>query len=111
MQNPNPLTPQHPSENECFASDAVEDAEETGALPSSVFIGGRPLCNLRLADDIDLLGGSEKELQLTERVDTIAASYNKDIDSNKANFLSTASSQDHKTIYQLMDEWKKAGRS
>ena len=52
------LTPQHPSENDCFAGDAVEDAEETDIqLWSSVSIGGRPLCNLRFTNDIDLLGG------------------------------------------------------
>ena len=30
---------------------------------SSVSSGGRTNCNLRLADDIDLLGGSKEELQ------------------------------------------------
>ena len=33
-------------------------------------IGGRPICNLRLADDIDFIGGSENKLQdLTTRVE------------------------------------------
>ena len=48
------LTPKHPTENDCFAGDAIEDAEETDIPMSSVSIGGRPLCNLQLADDIDL---------------------------------------------------------
>ena len=37
------LTPQHPSESNCFEGDAVEDAEENGIPLSSVSIGGRPL--------------------------------------------------------------------
>ena len=49
---------------------------ETGMLgrlfefdTSAVSIGVRPLYNLRLADDIDLLGGSEGERQhLAERL-------------------------------------------
>ena len=56
------LTPQRPSENDCLVSDAVEDAEECNIPLSSVSIGGQPLCNLQFADDIDLLGCSEKEL-------------------------------------------------
>ena len=52
----------HATGNDCFAGDPVEDAEETNIPLSSVSIGERPLCNLRFADDIDLLGGSEKEL-------------------------------------------------
>ena len=39
-----------------------------------VSIGGRPLCNLQCADNIDLLGDSEEELhQLTERLEKAAA--------------------------------------
>ena len=70
------LTPQHPPENDCFARDAVEDAEEIDIPLLSVSIGGRPICNLRFADDIDLLGGSEEELQrLVERLEKTAAGY------------------------------------
>ena len=53
------FTPHHKLENDCFADDVVEDAEETDIPLSSVYIGGRPLCNLWEADDTDLLGGSE----------------------------------------------------
>ena len=36
---------------------------------TSISIGGRPICNLRFADDIDLMGGSNGELQdLTNRL-------------------------------------------
>ena len=54
------LAPKHPSENDCFAGDAVEEveeAEETDISVSLVSNGGQPLCNLHFADDIDLLGG------------------------------------------------------
>ena len=42
----------------CYA-----DAEEIDTPLSSVFIGGWLLCNLLFADDIDLQGGCEEELQ------------------------------------------------
>ena len=38
------LTPQHPSESDCCAGDAVEDAEETDIPLLLVSIGGRLLC-------------------------------------------------------------------
>ena len=47
---PADFTLQHPSQNDCFADDAVEDAEENDAPLSSVSIKGRPLCNLRFAE-------------------------------------------------------------
>ena len=35
----------------------------------TIFIGGRPICNLRFEDDIDLMGGNKNELQdLTTRL-------------------------------------------
>ena len=83
------LTRQHPSENDCFADDAVEDAEEPDTSLSTVSIGGRLLCNLRFVDEINLLGCCEEELrQLTERLEKTAAP-------TKAKFSSTALSQDH----------------
>ena len=70
------LTPPHPSENDCFEGDAAEGADETDILLSSMSIGGRRLCNLRFADNIDLLGGSEEERQrLCERPEKTAAGY------------------------------------
>ena len=66
------LTLQHLSENDCFAQDAVEDAEEIDTTLSSVSIGGRPLCNSQFADDNNLLGDSEEKLQqLTERLEKL----------------------------------------
>ena len=55
----NALTPEHPSNNDRFADDAVEEVEETDTLLLSMYIRGRPLCNLQFAHDIDLLEGSE----------------------------------------------------
>ena len=43
---------------------------------ASISISGRPICNLRLADDIDLMGGSNGELQdLTNRLVDRASTY------------------------------------
>ena len=82
------LIPQHPPENDCFPGDAVEDAEETDIPLSSVSIGRQPLCNLRLADDIDLLGGREEQLQqLTERLEKTAAGCGMEISSDKSKIL------------------------
>ena len=51
---------------------------------SSVSFGGRPLCSLRFADDIDLLGGSAEDLQqLYEILDKTAARYGTEISSDK----------------------------
>ena len=54
----------------CFAGGSVQDTEDTDIPLPSVSIGGRPLSNLHYADDIDLLEGSEEELQqLTESLE------------------------------------------
>ena len=75
--NPEYNTSQHPSENDCLAGVAVvKDAEESDIPLSSVSTRGRPLCNLRFANDIGLLGGSEEELQqLTEILEKTAVGY------------------------------------
>ena len=59
------LTIQRPSEDDCFAGGAVTDAEITDIPLSPVSKGGRPLYNLRFADNIAQLGGSEVLQQLT----------------------------------------------
>ena len=58
-----PLTPVISSENDCLGDGAVEEGEEADTPLSSVSVGGRPLCGLRFADDIDLPGSTEEELQ------------------------------------------------
>ena len=86
-------TPVNSLVNDCFADYAVEEAEETDTPLSLVSIGGRPLCNLRFADDIHLLGISEEELQqLTQRLEETAVEYDMEISSKRAKFWSTASS-------------------
>ena len=42
----------------------------------SIPIGGKSICNLRFADDIDLMGGSNDELRdLTNRLSDRATAY------------------------------------
>ena len=58
---------------------------DASLLPVS--IGARPLCNLRFANDIDLLGGSEEELQqFAERLEKTAADYGVEISSDKMQY-------------------------
>ena len=53
-----------------------------------ISIGGRPLCNLRFADDIDLLAGSNKELQeLTDKLADRAGSYGMETISEKSKVM------------------------
>ena len=80
------VTPQNPSQNDCFANDAEEDAKQTDIPVSSVSIGGQPLCYLRFTD-ISLMGGSEWELQLTERLEKTAAGYGMEISSDQSKIL------------------------
>ena len=48
-----------------------------------ISIGGRPICNLRFADDIDLTGGSNAVLQdLTKRLVDRARSYGMEVNTH-----------------------------
>ena len=94
------VTPQRPSENDCFADNAIEYAEEIDTLLSSASIYGRPFCNLHLTDDVDLLGGTEEELrQLTERLEKRAAGYGMEISSNKSKTIIHSIEIDHLATY------------
>ena len=85
-----------------FADDAVEETEETDTPLSSVSIGGRPLCNLRFANDIDLLESSEEELQqLTQRLDETVAEYGMEISSVKSKILVNSMKQRPSTNIQM----------
>ena len=54
----------------------------------SIYIGGRPLCNLRFADDIDLIAGSNHELQdLTDRLTSRASAHGMEVSSEKSKVL------------------------
>ena len=52
---------------------------------TSISIGGRPICNPRFTDDIDLMGGSNGELQdLTNRLVDRATAYGMEVRTEKA---------------------------
>ena len=76
---------------------------------SSVSVGGRLLCNLRFADDIALLGGSEEELQqLTERLEMTAAGYGMEVGSDKSKILLNSIKQRlSANIWMNGKRWKK----
>ena len=55
---------------------------------TSISIGGRPICNLRFADDIDLMAGSNEELQdLTNRLTESANAFGMEVSSEKSKVL------------------------
>jgi hypothetical protein len=55
---------------------------------TTVSIGGRPICNLRFADDIDLMGGSNFELQeLTDRLVESASAYGMEVSMEKSKVM------------------------
>ena len=57
--------------------------------PSSISIGGRQFNNLRFADDIDLIGGSESELEtITDALEKTSTAYGMEIIMINAKFLS-----------------------
>ena len=61
---------------------------------SSISIGGRPISNLRFADDIDLIGKSEAELQeLTTRLEEVARAYGMEISEEKSKILVNSHNQ------------------
>ena len=50
-----------------------------------ISIGGRPQSNLRFADDIDLMGGSNNELQAcTNRLEDRAEAYGTEVSTEKS---------------------------
>ena len=66
----------------------------------TISIGGRPLCNLRFADDIDLMGGSMRELQdLTDKLTNRANAYGMEVSTEKSNIMiSSANNANTKLI-------------
>ena len=55
---------------------------------TSISIGGRPVCNLRFADDIDLMGGTNNELQdLTNKLSNKANAYGMEISVEKSKIM------------------------
>ena len=59
-----------------------------------ISIGGRPICNLRFADDIDVMGGSSGELQdLTNRLVDGATAHMIEVSTEKSKTARTTSVQ------------------
>jgi hypothetical protein len=66
---------------------------------STISIGGRTISNLRFADDIDLLGGSNAELQdLTNRLTTSAGSHGMEVSSEKSKVMVNSDRDAHAEI-------------
>lgn len=67
---------------------------------TSISIGGRPLCNLRFADDIDLMAGSNSELQnLTDKLSSSAGSYGMEISTDKSKIMINTTGDSSSNIY------------
>mgnify|MGYP006273469667 CR=1 FL=1 len=67
---------------------------------STISIGGRPINNLRFADDIDLMGGSNKELQnLTNRLVDRADAYGMEVSTEKSKVLVNSANDTTAQIY------------
>ena len=55
---------------------------------SGVSIGGREICNLRFADDIDLIADGDEELQeLTSRLESTVKKFGMEINTDKSKIL------------------------
>ena len=82
-----------PSLFNVFLEELVSRALEN--FTGSISIGGRALCNLRFADDIDLMAGSKDELQdLTNRIVNASTCLGMEISTEKSKILITGASQD-----------------
>ena len=83
-------------------TDALHDHE------TSISIGGRKVCNLRFADDIDLLAGTNEELQeLTDKLNKSAAAFGMEISSEKSKVMVNTTRNTHASITlngQTLDE-------
>ena len=70
---------------ERIMQEALEGHEPT------VSIGGRPICNLRFADDIDLIAGNHNELQeLTQRLEKAAGAFGMEVSTEKSKIMVTS---------------------
>ena len=68
-------------------TDTIEDHEGT------VSIGGRPITNLRFADDIDGLAGKEEQLaKVAERFDKSSTAYGMEISAEKTKLITNNTS-------------------
>ena len=71
---------------------------------SSVTIGGRPISNLRFADDIDGIAGSEDELiYLINRLDTSSRNYGMEISPEKTKIMANEIANGFTQIIKIKD--------
>ena len=86
-----------------FLENIMQDALKSHK--TTITIGGRPLCNLRFADDIDLIGKSESELQqLTTKLEESAGAYGMEISAEKSKVLVNNDRTTLKTEIQMNGE-------
>ena len=58
---------------------------------TSISIGGRPICNLQFADDIDAMGGSYEELKdLANRLVDRAMAYGMEVSTEKSKIMTSS---------------------
>jgi hypothetical protein len=67
---------------------------------SIISIGGKTISNLRFADDIDLMGGSNKELQdLTNRLEDRAGAYGMEVGTDKSKTMVNSTTNTQAEIF------------
>ena len=60
----------------------------------AISIGGRPLCNLRFADDIDLMGGGNNEFEdLTNRFVARASAYGMEVSTERSMVMANSANE------------------
>ena len=68
-----------------------DHAGNTPYHQTSISIGGRPICNLRFSDNINLMGGSHGELQdLTNRLVDRATAYGMEVSIEKSKIMTNS---------------------
>ena len=83
---------------ERIMTDALEDHQST------VSIGGRCVNNLRFADDIDGLAGSQEELaELIRRLDESCSAYGMEISAEKTKVMTNVHVKDIQTQFKVKD--------
>ena len=79
---------------------------------TTISIGGRPICNLHFADNIDPMVGSNSELQeLTNKLIATASAYGMEISTVKSKVM--VNSTNNASVSIIMDgkNWKKCPAS
>ena len=70
------------------------------SLLFTISIGGRRICNLRFEDDIDLLAGSNTELQdLTDKLTESTGSFGMEVSTEKSKVMVNSRDETHAVIF------------